>query len=328
MSENKQERFGAGSGVRAEGSAGVSGEVRFAAGPGDRGAGVDGGAAQRSRPPDRGGDPGGHPGGAGSSVSLATEVSPATRDRDLEARRESGVSAGSGGCADGAAVALRRPGEGIGAGTLPGAEEAAGAAGSVGVGEPVRLPGSGEMPSGTGAVGSVGVGEHVRLSGAGGEVETRLGTGADAVGSPTVPERARPGALDETEAVDPAGTGAVDPAGAGEPADLARSRRSARRCSGASRSAKRAKPVTSHQEERRPAGAVDVAVEDIDTFVVDCDRCAVRGAACADCVVSVLLGPPVELVWDADERRAVDALAEAGMVPRLRLVPESDSRSA
>ncbi|MGW7538988.1 hypothetical protein [Amycolatopsis sp. NPDC054798] len=73
---------------------------------------------------------------------------------------------------------------------------------------------------------------------------------------------------------------------------------------------------------------MDVAIEDIDTFVVDCDRCAVRGAACADCVVSVLLGPPVGLVWDADERRAVDALAEAGMVPRLRLVPETDSRSA
>ncbi|MBB1160231.1 hypothetical protein [Amycolatopsis dendrobii] len=91
---------------------------------------------------------------------------------------------------------------------------------------------------------------------------------------------------------------------------------------------KRAKPGASRQEERRPAGAVDVAVEDIDTFVVDCDRCAVRGAACADCVVSVLLGPPVGLVWDADERRAVDALAEAGMVPRLRLVPETDSRSA
>ncbi|MER6878560.1 hypothetical protein ABT279_51315, partial [Amycolatopsis sp. NPDC000673] len=105
MGENKQERFGAGSGVRAEGSAGVSGELRFAAGPGDRGAGVGGGAAQRSRPPDRGG----HPGGVGSSVSLATGVSPATRDRDLEACRESGVSAGSGGSLEGAADAAGSP---------------------------------------------------------------------------------------------------------------------------------------------------------------------------------------------------------------------------
>ncbi|WP_033295594.1 hypothetical protein [Amycolatopsis jejuensis] len=66
----------------------------------------------------------------------------------------------------------------------------------------------------------------------------------------------------------------------------------------------------------------------MDTLVVDCDRCVVRGVACHDCVVSVLLGPPVGVVWDADERRAVDALAEAGMVPRLRLVPASDSKSA
>ncbi|MEU4674166.1 hypothetical protein AB0F91_40945 [Amycolatopsis sp. NPDC023774] len=63
-------------------------------------------------------------------------------------------------------------------------------------------------------------------------------------------------------------------------------------------------------------------------MVVDCDRCAVRGHACHDCVVSVLLGPPVALAWDADERRAVDALAEAGMVPRLRLVPEPERKPA
>ncbi|MDT8914386.1 hypothetical protein NYF13_26220 [Amycolatopsis sp. PS_44_ISF1] len=51
-----------------------------------------------------------------------------------------------------------------------------------------------------------------------------------------------------------------------------------------------------------------------------------RGEACHDCVVSALLGPPAELAWDADERRAVDALAEAGMVPRLRLVPQEERR--
>lgn len=61
-------------------------------------------------------------------------------------------------------------------------------------------------------------------------------------------------------------------------------------------------------------------IADIETLVIDCDRCAVRGDACHDCVVSVLLGAPPSLEWDADERKAVDALAEAGMVPRLRMV--------
>ena len=67
-------------------------------------------------------------------------------------------------------------------------------------------------------------------------------------------------------------------------------------------------------------------IADIETMVIDCDRCAVRGDACHDCVVSVLLGAPLSLEWDADERKAVDALAEAGMVPRLRMVPREASR--
>jgi hypothetical protein len=77
--------------------------------------------------------------------------------------------------------------------------------------------------------------------------------------------------------------------------------------------------------------AVDVshiAVSDIENLVVDCDRCVVRGISCHDCVVTVLLGAPPAVVWDADERHAVDALAEAGMVPRLRLVEEPDRRTA
>ncbi len=58
---------------------------------------------------------------------------------------------------------------------------------------------------------------------------------------------------------------------------------------------------------------------DSDPMVIDCDDCAVRGPACRDCVVSVLLGVPNELL--EDERAALDVLAEAGMAPRLRLVP-------
>ena len=53
---------------------------------------------------------------------------------------------------------------------------------------------------------------------------------------------------------------------------------------------------------------------------IDCDTCVVRGLACHDCVVTVLLGPPPELTFDDDERQALDALAAGGLVPPLRMV--------
>ena len=61
---------------------------------------------------------------------------------------------------------------------------------------------------------------------------------------------------------------------------------------------------------------------DLDPVVVDCDRCVVRGPrACGDCVVTVLLGaPPEGIEIDADEKIALDALADQGLVPPLRLV--------
>lgn len=56
-------------------------------------------------------------------------------------------------------------------------------------------------------------------------------------------------------------------------------------------------------------------------MLIDCDDCAVRGPACAGCVVSVMLGaPPDGVELDEVERRALRVLADAGMVPRLRLV--------
>ena len=58
---------------------------------------------------------------------------------------------------------------------------------------------------------------------------------------------------------------------------------------------------------------------------IDCDTCLVRGPACHDCVVSVLLGPPPELAFADDECRALDALAAGGLVPPLRLVTPVDS---
>jgi hypothetical protein len=56
-------------------------------------------------------------------------------------------------------------------------------------------------------------------------------------------------------------------------------------------------------------------------MVVDCDSCEVRGKACQDCVVSVLLGAPPNIELDANEQRAIDVLAGAGLVPKLRLIP-------
>ncbi len=53
---------------------------------------------------------------------------------------------------------------------------------------------------------------------------------------------------------------------------------------------------------------------------IDCDSCLVRGLACGDCVVTVLLGPPSEVEISDDEMRAFDALAGGGLVPPLRLV--------
>ena len=53
---------------------------------------------------------------------------------------------------------------------------------------------------------------------------------------------------------------------------------------------------------------------------IDCDTCVVRGAACHDCVVTVLLGPPPELSFDDDEQRALEVLAGSGLIPPLRMV--------
>jgi len=56
--------------------------------------------------------------------------------------------------------------------------------------------------------------------------------------------------------------------------------------------------------------------------VVDCDRCLVRSpGACGDCVVTVLLGaPPEGIELDSDDVAALEALADGGLVPPLRMV--------
>lgn len=75
-------------------------------------------------------------------------------------------------------------------------------------------------------------------------------------------------------------------------------------------------------------------------MIIDCESCAVRGVACGDCVIGVLLGAPASadpadhgaeapsrvppgapiVQLDAPERRALAMLADQGLVPRLRLV--------
>jgi hypothetical protein len=56
-------------------------------------------------------------------------------------------------------------------------------------------------------------------------------------------------------------------------------------------------------------------------MVIDCDSCAMRHTdTCADCVVSFVITnhPGEALVVDFAELRALRALGEAGLVPRLR----------
>lgn len=59
-----------------------------------------------------------------------------------------------------------------------------------------------------------------------------------------------------------------------------------------------------------------------DDLIIDCDSCLVRGDACGDCVVSVLLGVPDSL--DGVERTALAVLAGSGLVPPLRLLTDQE----
>jgi hypothetical protein len=70
---------------------------------------------------------------------------------------------------------------------------------------------------------------------------------------------------------------------------------------------------------RKPDPAAAVPPDAGEPVIIDCDDCAVRGPGCHDCVVSVILGVPETLL--EDERAALEVLADAGLAPRLRLVP-------
>jgi hypothetical protein len=63
-------------------------------------------------------------------------------------------------------------------------------------------------------------------------------------------------------------------------------------------------------------------------MLIDCEKCEVRNVGCADCVVSFMLGAPADEVEIGDgERRALDILAEAGMLPPLRLTISDECAS-
>jgi hypothetical protein len=54
-------------------------------------------------------------------------------------------------------------------------------------------------------------------------------------------------------------------------------------------------------------------------MIIDCGGCQVRGEACRECVVSVILGATPEGVEIAEsQQEALGVLADAGLVPRLR----------
>ncbi len=69
---------------------------------------------------------------------------------------------------------------------------------------------------------------------------------------------------------------------------------------------------------------------------IDCETCPVRDQACGSCVVTLLLGPPGQLrghideesgaTLAADERRALQVLAEVGLIERFDLLASVLSR--
>jgi hypothetical protein len=64
-------------------------------------------------------------------------------------------------------------------------------------------------------------------------------------------------------------------------------------------------------------------------MLIECVTCRVRGLACGECVVTALLGEPDAGLADIDERerRALTVLADAGLIPPIRLIPSAERAS-
>lgn len=57
-------------------------------------------------------------------------------------------------------------------------------------------------------------------------------------------------------------------------------------------------------------------------MLIDCDTCAVRGTACAGCMMSAVLDAPAPVErLDPEERRAIEVFARAGFDVRLLVGP-------
>jgi len=58
------------------------------------------------------------------------------------------------------------------------------------------------------------------------------------------------------------------------------------------------------------------------TYLIDCSTCLASGDDCADCLVSFMaepeFGQPVR--FSQEEKQALEVMADAGLVPGLRLV--------
>jgi len=78
------------------------------------------------------------------------------------------------------------------------------------------------------------------------------------------------------------------------------------------------------EHSHQSATSTDSTIESGGSIDIDCGTCEVRGLACADCVVTVLLGATPDAL-DAEDRRALGVLADSGLVPPLRLVPRHSS---
>lgn len=59
-------------------------------------------------------------------------------------------------------------------------------------------------------------------------------------------------------------------------------------------------------------------------MIIDCQTCVAPKSACADCVVSVVLGP-VDVALGAEDRRVIGLLSASGLVPPLRAVASSST---
>jgi hypothetical protein len=64
-------------------------------------------------------------------------------------------------------------------------------------------------------------------------------------------------------------------------------------------------------------------------MLIDCETCRAPENACRDCVVTVLLNrPPAPVELDDSEWDAIGNLVQVGLVPPLRMTPDSPASPA